>query len=327
MILAGDIGGTKTVLALYTKEDGVKKPLREEKYSSSDYDSLEAVIAEFLGAGDEKPEAASFGVAGPVVSGRAKVTNLSWTIEADGIRDTFGIPTVHLLNDLHAIAVAVPQLDADDLSTLNTGQRDPTGPIAIVAPGTGLGEAFLVWTGQHYQPCPTEGGHASFAPVTSEQLELLAHLMPRFGHVSYERVCSGSGIPNIYEYLHAVRGFSENDWLRKQLLKTDDPTPVIVNAALKRKSDLCIETLDLFVRILGGVVGNIAVKVLSTGGVYLGGGIPPRILPLLRRPEFMESISFKGRFSSFVADIPVHVILDSAAALHGAAYDGFAAAG
>ncbi len=325
MILAGDIGGTKTVLALLSEERGVDRPMREEQYPSDEHDSLEAIINEFLRDAGEKPSAASFGVAGPVVNRQAQITNLPWVINADSIGATFNIPHVHLLNDLQAIATAVPHLQPNQLATLNVGQRDPTGAIGVVAPGTGLGEAFLVWTGQAYQAFPTEGGHASFAPVTQEQRELLDYLGPKFGHVSFERVCSGSGIPILYDYVSQCGGHDEPDWLRKALVGTKDATPVIVGAALERKAEICIATLDLFTRILAGAVGNMALKVLATGGLYLGGGIPPRILPRLQKPDFVEAISFKGRFRDWVARTPVHVILDPKAALHGAAWDGFAA--
>jgi glucokinase len=321
MILAGDIGGTKTVLALFSPDEGGKRPVRETRFVSGDYDSFEAIVAAFLAGTDVVPEMASFGVAGPVIGRQAKITNLPWVISAVAVGETFGIPTVRLLNDLEAIATAVPHLARDDLCTLNAGRPDATGTKAVIAPGTGLGMSFLTWTGGRYHAHPTEGGHASFAPATPEQLELLDYLARRFGHVSYERVCSGSGIPNLYDYLRVSGGHAEPDWLRKALSEAVDPTPIIVDAALERRVEICVATLDMFVRILGGVVGNMALKVLATGGLYLGGGIPPRILSRLRQPDFLAAITHKGRFSELLANIPVHVILDPQAALHGAAYD------
>jgi glucokinase len=225
--------------------------------------------------------------------------------------------------DLYRLVLSVnqvPHLTPDAICTLNVGQRDPTGTIGVIAPGTGLGEAFLVWTGNRYQSCPTEGGHAAFAPVTREQVELLDYLEPRFGHVSFERVCSGSGIPNLYDFLRMQNLYNEPEWLLEALAQAPDPTPVIINTALSGKARICIATLDLFVRILGGVVSNLALQVFATGGLYLGGGIPPRILSRLQRPDFLESICYKGRFSDWVSRIPVHVILDPKAALHGAAW-------
>jgi glucokinase len=323
MILAADLGGTKTVLALFDAAEGVERPLHEETFPSRQYDSLDAIVGPFLEAASARPLAACFGVAGPVINRRAQITNLPWLINADALSQTFAIPRVYLLNDLQASAIAVPHLPADAVCTLHVGQRDPSGAIGVIAPGTGLGEAFLVWTGRRYQSCPSEGGHASFAPVTHEQLELLDYLEPRFGHVSFERVCSGSGVLNLYDYLSQTGRYDEPDWLLDALAQASDPTPVIINAALARKARICVATLDLFVRILGGVVGNMALKVFATGGLYLGGGIPPRILSRLQRPDFLEAICYKGRFRDWVARIPVHVILDPKAALHGAAWHAF----
>ncbi len=320
MILAADIGGTETVLALFDSTKGLERPLHEETFPSREYDSLEAIVSLFLQSVHAKPTAASFGVAGSVVNRRSHIANLPWVIDADAICQTFDIPQVHLLNDLQAIAIAVPHLTADVLCTLNVGQRDPTGTIGVIAPGTGLGEAFLVWTGHNYQICPTEGGHASFAPVTHEQLELLDYLELRFGHVSFERVCSGSGIANLYDYLSQTDRYEEPDWLLEALEQMSDPALVIINAALARKARICVATLDLFVRILGGVIGNIALQELITGGFYLGGSIPPRILSRLQKPDFLYAIFYKGRFRDWVARIPVHVILDPKAVLHGAAW-------
>jgi|SRR5262245_159954 len=320
MILAADVGGTKSILALFDVEKGVVRPLHEEMFPSREYDSLEAIVGPFLEATRAKPTAASFGVAGPVVNRSSHITNLPWVVDADAISQAFDIPQVHLLNDLQASAIAVLHLTADAITTLNVGQRDSTGAIGVIAPGTGLGEAFLVWTGQRYQSYPTEGGHASFAPVTHEQVELLDYLEPRFGHVSFERVCSGSGIPNLYDYLRMKGQYDEPDWLLEALAQAPDPTPVIINAALAGKTRLCVATLDLFVRILGGVISNLALQVFASGGIYLGGGIPPRILPRLQKPDFLEAIRYKGRFSDWMARIPVHVILDPKAALHGAAW-------
>lgn len=327
MILAGDVGGTKTQLALISPERGAKDAVREERYASGDFDSLESVIETFLSGCDERPAAASFGVAGPVVRRRAKITNLPWSIDADSIADRFGIAEVRLLNDLQAIATAVPRMDADDLFTLHPGVPDTNGVKAIIAPGTGLGEAFLVWTGERYRACPTEGGHASFAPVSHEQVELLDYLERKFGHVSFERVCSGSGVPNLYDYLCSCGRYEQPEWLREQLAAARDKTPIIFNAGIERRANVCVATVDLFVRILGGVVGNMALKVYATGGIYLGGGIPPRILARLQEPDFLTFSRHKGRFSEWLEGIPIFVIEDPKAALHGAAWDSLEAVG
>lgn len=319
MILAGDIGGTKTVLALYAADDPINRPRHENKFPSDAYPSLEAIVEEFLSKTDAKPVRASFGVAGPVVDDRCRITNLPWVIDAKAIEKAFDIPRVGLLNDLEAIANTVPHLQADDIHTLNPGHKTPTGTMGVIAPGTGLGMSFLAWTGQHYRPHATEGGHASFAPATPEQIDLLAYLQHRFGHVSNERVSSGSGIPNLFDFLRSTGRHDEPDWLRQALSEASDPTPVIVNAALERKADVCVATLDMFVRILGGIIGNMALKLLATG-IYLGGGIPPRILARLQQRDFLSAVQNKGRFSELVSDIPIHVILDPDAALHGAAW-------
>jgi glucokinase len=325
MILAGDIGGTKTLLGVFEQEQGVKHPLRQKSYPSQHYNSLEDILADFLAGGREALEAASFAVAGPVRRGKAQITNLPWVIAEESIRQAFHFPSVHLINDLESAASAVPFLEAEDLTALRVGTPDPTGTIAVIAPGTGLGEAFLTWNGQRYQAHPGEGGHSSFAPGSAVEVELLAYLYPRFGHLSFERVGSGSGIPNLYDFLRDSGRFPEPDWLKEALAVAPDPTPVIANAALNKEAAICEAVLDLFVRILGGEVGNLALTVLATGGIYLGGGIPPRILSRLREPDFLEAMGNKGRFKRLLDQIPVYVILDSEVTLHGAAYDALAA--
>ncbi len=326
MILAGDIGGTKTLLALVDPAAGVTRPVHEVRFASRDYDSLDRIVSEFLASTDNRPTAASFGIAGRVAGRRAQTTNLPWVVDADVLSRDFEIPVVHLLNDVQAVATAIPHLEDDEVCVLNEGQPDPQGVIGLVAPGTGLGEAFLTWTGTHYQAWPSEGGHASFAPVTQEQLELLEYLERRFGHVSFERVCSGSGFPNIYDFLVASGRFEEPDWLREQVKEARDPTPLIMNAGYERKAPICIAALDLFVRILGGVLGNMALRVIATGGLYLGGGVPPRILSRLQKRDFLDAVCYKGRFRDWLSRIPVSVILDPKAALHGAAWDALSAA-
>jgi glucokinase len=324
MLLAGDIGGTKTNLAVFSPKDGPRAPLAEVTFPSADYPSLEALVREFLAQVDLKVEQASFGVAGPVAAGRAKITNLPWVMEETQLREALNLSSVRLLNDLAAIAHAVPFLEPADLHTLNVGQPTPGGAIAVIAPGTGLGEAFLTWDGTRYRPHASEGGHADFAPTNSFEVELLRYLHARFQHVSYERVCSGRGLPNIYGYLKDSGYADEPVWLTQQLAAAGDPTPVIVNAALdsERPCELCVATLNAFVSILGAEAGNLALKVLASGGVYLGGGIPPRILPALEQKPFGEAFRHKGRMSDLLARVPVHVILNPKVALLGAACHG-----
>ena len=324
MLLAADIGGTKTNLAIFSPEAGPRAPLAEARFPSADYPSLEALVREFLSQVDVEVEWASFGVAGPVVAGRATITNLPWVMEEEQLQATLNLSSARLLNDLAAIAHAVPFLESADLHTLNEGQPTPGGAIAIVAPGTGLGEAFLTWDGSRYRPYASEGGHADFAPTNPLEIELLRYLQHRFQHVSYERVCSGRGLPNIYAFLKHSGYADEPDWLAEQLAAADDPTPVIVNTALDREKtcELCVATLDTFVSILGAEAGNLALKVLASGGVYLSGGIPPRILPALEQERFMEAFRSKGRMSDLLARVPVHVILNPKVALLGVACHG-----
>lgn len=327
MLLAGDIGGTKTILALFSLSDAGDgwQPLRVETYPSKDFASLEEMVAHFLDGRTPLPALASFGVAGPVEGNQAEITNLPWCINADLIQKTTGIPQVKLLNDLQAIATAVPHLAPEDTAVINPGQPNPTGAIAIVAPGTGLGEAFLIWDGSRYLPCPSEGGHAAFAPTDALQRDLLAYLEHRYTHVSFERVCSGSGIPNLYQFLKENGRYTEPTWLHDQLEMAPDPTPVIVTAAVNNQAEICHATLELFINILGGECSNMAVKVLATGGLYLAGGIPPRILPQLQDGRFLRQFTDKGRFSPMMADIPIHVILNKQVGLYGAAYHGLKA--
>ncbi len=323
MLLAGDIGGTKTAVALFSTETDTLQPVVEMTFQNRNYDSLEAVIYDFMRDNPKALTSASFGVAGPVVKGKANITNLPWVIDQDVIKKAFDFPQVHLLNDLEAIASAVPHLTSEDLVTLNEGTAEPEGAIAVIAPGTGLGEAFLVWNGSKYQAHPSEGGHVSFGPINPDQVDLLNYMLEKYEHVSVERVCSGSGIPNIYACAKHHKRHPEPEWLQKELQEAIDPTPVIVEAAVQHKTPLCVATLEMFLDILADEASNMALKVLSTGGVYLGGGIPPRILSELQKPRFMEVFSSKGRFSDLMKQMPVHVIRNSKTALYGAAYYGF----
>jgi glucokinase len=326
MLLAGDIGGTKTVLAVCSPEGGARAPLVEMTFPSGRYPSLAAVVREFMAKHSYPLTHACFGVAGPVVSGRAEVTNLPWEMSESGLQSELRLRAARLLNDLESIAYAVPHLSASDLYTINTGEAVAGGALAVIAPGTGLGEAFLTSNGGPYRAHASEGGHASFAPNDELQLDLLRYLHKRIGHVSCERVCSGLGLPNIYAFLKDSGYAEEPDWLAAKLAGAPDLTPVIVTTALDagRACEICLATLRTFVSILGAEAGNLALKVLSTGGVYIGGGIPPRILPVLQEPYFMRAFLNKGRFADILERMPVHVILNPKAALLGAASYGLA---
>lgn len=323
MLLAGDIGGTKTSLAIFSPETGPTVPLVEATFPSDDYPSLQAIALEFLGRVAYKVQYASFGVAGPVVNGHVKTTNLPWEMDEGELRSALNIRGAFLLNDLESIANVVTILSAKDLDTLNEGSPEQGGAIAVIAPGTGLGEAFLTWdaTHAHYRAHPSEGGHTDFGPSNEIELDMLRYLMRRIDHVSYEWVCSGMGIPNIYAFFKDTGYAPEPDWLAAQLATASDPTPVIVTAALNKDVEcrLCQLTLETFVSVLGAEAGNLALKTLATGGVYLGGGIPPRIIPSLKSGRFMESFTRKGRFETLLRRVPVRVILNPKAGLMGAA--------
>ena len=319
--LAGDIGGTKTTVALYSTEAGAHAPLTQMTYASAQFASLDAILDDFQGHTNATPAAAAFGVAGPVFEGVAQVTNLPWVINGTQLAADTGIAQVRLLNDLEAIAHAIPILKDEDISRLNDVTPTAHGAIGVVAPGTGLGEAFLTWNEGAYRPFPSEGGHCDFAPNTDFEVEMLRFLLPVFdGHVSYERVCSGIGIPNIYNFMR-WSGLAELPGVERQISEATDPTPVIMtNAMSNAPSPRCKATLDMFCSVLAARAGNMALTVMATGGLYLGGGIPPRILPALQRETFLNSFLNKGRLRSLMARVPLRVITNPAAALLGAAH-------
>jgi glucokinase len=317
MLLTGDIGATKTHLALYAPSEGLV-PQRQATFRSADYPSLEAVAEEFLAQAQEPVESAVFGVAGPVVGGQTNATNLPWVIREETLKQVLGLQEAKLLNDLEATAYGVPHLAAADLFVLNDAPPR-SGTKAVIAPGTGLGEAVLFYREGRYQVIPSEGGHTDFGPTNLFQIELLRYLMGKYDHISYERICSGMGMPNIYNYLKENRFAPEPPSLADALREADDPTPIIVQKAMAGESELCIATLNAFVAILGAEAGNLALKVMAAGGIYLGGGIPPKILSKLRDGTFMAAFVNKGRFADMLAQIPVYVILNSATALLGTA--------
>jgi glucokinase len=322
MLLAGDIGGTKTELAIFSPAAGPRQPLVRAEFPSGHYPSLEAIVREFL-AGVELPiDRACFAVAGPVLAGQAKITNLTWTVEVRVLQQALDLQAVTLMNDLQAIALAVPILTPDEVATLNEGEPMAEGAIAVIAPGTGMGEAFLTWNGTRYQANASEGGHIDFAPGSTLEIGLLEYLQQRFGHVSVERVCSGRGLPNIYDYLRDSGYAQESPDVAARRAAAEDRTPIIMDHALHAAPpcDLCATTLDMFIAIFGAAAGNLALTVLSTGGVYLAGGIPPRILPVLQNGRFMQAFLRKGRLSDVIGRMPVRVILARAALLGAANY-------
>ncbi len=322
MLIAGDIGGTKTLLALYTPDAGARAPVAEREYHSAAYADLRDMVRAFHDETGRTAEMACFDVAGPVVAGHARLTNLPWILDEEGLRRDLGFRRVMLLNDLKAIAYAVPTLLPDELHVLNPGRPEPHGPLAVVAPGTGLGEAFLVWNGSEYIACSSEGGHADFAPRDARQAELWGYLSERYGHVAYERVCSGSGIPNIYDFLRDAGHAAEPPGFAALLATAADRTPSIVQAGMTdpKGNPLCAAALDIFVSVLGAEAGNMALKVLATGGVYLAGGMPLRVLDRLGEGRFMRPFTEKGRFAELLKAIPVNVVTARAALIGAALY-------
>jgi glucokinase len=323
LLLAGDIGGTKTALAVYSAERGPRAPLLQAEFLSARYASLGAMVREFLAGTDLPIERATFAVAGPVIAGSSKVTNLPWLLVEPDLTAELQLRSVHLLNDLEAIAGAMVILGSPDLHSLNAGEPVAGGALAVIAPGTGLGEAFLIWDGTRYRAFPSEGGHADFAPTNEVQAGLLVHLMKRFKHVSVERVCSGPGLFNIYEYLRASGHAPESAELARAIAAAAGDGPRLIGeAALRSDPDpLSRAALELFVSILATEAGNLALKVLSTGGLYLAGGIPQRILPALGEGRFMRPFVAKGRLGEMLARVPVQVVTLRAALL-GAALSG-----
>lgn len=318
-LLAGDIGGTKTRLALCVFEQGKALVRRERTYPSARYDSLERILGDFL-SGDDPPSAACFGVAGPVANGRCWTTNLPWQIDAAQLSAKLGIPAVALLNDLEATALGLLHLPPQAFHVLQPGTDGAPGTIAVIAAGTGLGEAILYWDGSRYHALPTEGGHADFAPNDAWEDGLLVWLRQRLkGHVSYERLLSGPGLHTLYRYLLDT-GFTPESAELRMRLEREDPAAVIAEWGLQERDAHCREALRRFARIYGAEAGNLALKSLAHGGVIVAGGIAPKILPALTDGAFLEGFLAKGRFRPLLERLPVRIALDSRAPLLGAAH-------
>lgn len=325
LLLAGDAGGTKTVLALVTPGGEV---VAEEVYPSRAFATLEDAIARFRAAHPAHVRRVALSVAGPVLRGQARVTNLPWLLDAEGMARTLEVDEVRLVNDLQATAAALPYLSPGQIRTLHPGVPDASGPCAVLAIGTGMGESMLLPSDGGYRVVPGEGGHCDFAPRDAVQRGLLAFLQREHDHVSYERVLSGAGIVNIYRYLRQHSGVAEPAWLSAAIARHGDAAPAIVEGAMGpgERCPVCRRTLRVFAAILGAEAGNLGLRTLATGGVYLGGGIPPRLVPALRGRAFLQGFLRKGPMSSVMARIPVHVVMEPRAALLGAARYGMAPA-
>lgn len=318
MILAGDIGGTNARLAYFQPQNGHLRLVSERVFPSRQHSELGEIVVKFLDDSGTRPEAACFGIAGPVRNGRVETSNLPWVIEQSILAKQIHLPATLLINDLEASAWGIGALSAADLVPLNSVAGPATGNQAVIAPGTGLGEAGLFWDGKLHYVFACEGGHSDFAPQDDLQIELFRFLKSRFGHVSYERVLSGPGLVNVYEFLRDAGLAKESPELAAQIA-TGDPAAVISKAALEGSSPLAEKALDVWISVYGAEASNLALKVMATGGLFLAGGISPKILSKLQGPIFMESFLYKGRLRPLVEAIPVQVVTNEKAGLLGAA--------
>ncbi len=321
-VITGDIGGTKTRLALANVDGSRVQILHEVTYRSRDYLQFTDLLAQFLtalaSAKLEIPAQIALGIAGPVQGRVVSTTNLPWTIAADALQQRYGFSRFILLNDLEATAFGLPALSDEDLLTLQQGSPTAMGNQAIIAAGTGLGEAGLFWDGAQHHPFASEGGHSSFSPADALQFSLLQYLQKSHTHISWERIVSGMGIVSLYEFLREYRQLPAPVWLKTEL-QTGDAAAVISTAASTRRDEICIETMRLFVCLYGAEAANLALKVMSRGGLYLGGGIAPKILPLLQSPDFLNAFLNKGRMRPLLEAMPIKIILNDRAALYGPA--------
>jgi len=318
MILAGDIGGTSTRLAVFKVHNGRFQTVVEETYPSREYKDFDEVVSLFVSEHQFPVEHACFGIAGPVRHGCVEASNLPWIVDAGHLARKLNVKTVDLLNDLEANAYGIATLEADDFVALNQGAPPAIGNAAVIAAGTGLGEAGLYWDGAQHRPFACEGGHADFAPQNELQVELLLYLRKKFGHVSWERVVSGPGLRNLYEFLRDTGRGEEPAWLTEDM-RSEDPPVVITRAGLEGRSALCEDALDLFVSLYGAEAGNLALKIMATHAVFVSGGIAPKIIQKLQGPAFMEAFAAKGRFKWLLETMPVRVVLNNKTALFGAA--------
>ncbi|MBN8550331.1 MAG: glucokinase [Deltaproteobacteria bacterium] len=319
MILAGDVGGTKTRLAFYILENGKLKRQDIERYESKAFSGLQDIIDSFLSTRSFKVEAACFGVPGPVIEGHVKLPNLPWELDEQDLMAHLKVKNLRLVNDLVATAAAVPHLDPSNLISLSAGK--PQGKprvFAVVAPGTGLGHAYLYHEDGKYHVIASEAGHMDFAPTNDTQFALLKYLQEKYKRVSVERVVCGPGLKNIYDFLRDTGRGEETEALRARFEK-EDPGAVIANCGMERSADICVQALDIFISVLGSHAGNVVLMTLATGGLYLGGGIPPKIAKKLNDPLFFQNFTDKGRFVDVVGSTPINIIADDHAAVVGAA--------
>ena len=317
-VLAGDIGGTKTRVGIFEVEGVDCRTVEERSYASRDYPGLTEVVVDFVGSGGRDCQAACFGIAGPVTGRRVRTTNLPWVVDADEFETRSGISTVALINDLEATGWGVSALEPSQIVVLNPGRTDAAGNGAVIAAGTGLGEGGIYWNGSEARPFACEGGHASFSPTDELCDRLLQSLRQQHGHVSWERVLSGPGLADLFRFMVSEAGESEPRWVL-EADQAGDPVPAISEMALEGRCEISIRALKLFARLYGEEAGNLALKVMATGGVWVGGGIAPRIRRFLEDGSFMEGFLAKGRMRPLLESMPVRIVLDDRAALYGAA--------
>jgi len=324
LILAGDIGGTKTLLQIANFDDNNHKTiLNEQRYVSADWNDLTDMVSEFLTEvikerGTIALHSACFGIAGPVTGRQGWVTNLSWELDADKMQSALGIPKVRLINDFAAVGYGLEALGPDDIAELQAGQEAKHAPCALIGAGTGLGQGILVWQDDHYEVMPSEGGHCDFAPVDDEQIELLSYLIARFGHVSYERVCCGRGLVNIYEFLRDKAPTAESAAM-KDAIANGDPAAAVSIAALQGSDELASQAMHIFAKIYGQQAGNLALTCMSGGGVYIAGGIAPKIIDKLTDGTLTTAFNAKGRMVKLTEVMPVRVVMNPNVGLMGAA--------
>jgi len=318
MILAGDIGGTHSRLAFFDVSNGALRLVSASVFPSREYRGLDEIVSQFVSDSHLHPEAACFGIAGPVRNGRVETSNLPWIVESKKLASELKLETTLLINDLEASAWGIATLQAKDIVPLNPGKTNATGNQGVIAAGTGLGEAGLYWDGSEHRIFACEGGHADFAPRTELETELLHYLVARFGHVSYERVLSGPGLVNVFHFLRDTGHGTQPQWLCEEMAK-GDAAAAISRGAIEGRCGLCEQALDLMVSVYGAEAGNLALKLMATGGIYLAGGIAPQILPKLSGQLFLQAFGSKGRMQPLLESIPVSVITNDRTALQGAA--------
>jgi len=319
-ILAGDIGGTKTNLAIYHATRNKLELIHEKRYLSADYTSIATMISDFLGDSPKiAPDRISLGVAGPVIDGKAELTNLNTVLDSDDLMRAFLVENVSMINDLEAIAYGLSNLGNDELIVVREGNPLARGNMAIIAPGTGLGEAGLFWDGKFYHPFPTEGGHCDFSPRTQEDFALTVFLQKIYGVVSWEKLVSGPAIYDIYKFLDTARNGVAPGWLLEQLQTSEDPSAVISTAADNESDEICVRAMQLFVKYLARESANLVLKMKATGGLFLGGGIPPKIHRLLDRYDFFKHFMDCDRMQHLLEEVPIFLIRDDKTGLNGAA--------